>query len=111
MWRSYDRGYFLTPNHYLNVVVEIISPKLWVIPLSQSQKDKYEFIKEKREQGYIYKEISDMLNHSDFTPQRTDKFTPQQVWGLESKMMKREDRLKKITPPKVISVGLMEKVE
>ena len=111
MWSSYDRGYFLTPNHYLNVVVEITSPKLWVIPLSQSQKDKYEFIKEKREQGYIYKEISDMLNHSDFTPQRTDKFTSQQVWGFESKMMKLEGRLKKITPPKVISVGLMEKVE
>ena len=29
-----------------------------------------------------------MLNESDFTPQRTDKFTPQQVWGLESKMKK-----------------------
>ena len=99
LWSSYDRGYFLTPNHYLNVVVEITSPKLWVIPLSQSQKDKYEFIKEKREQGYYYKEISDMLNESDFTPQRTDKFTPQQVWGLESKMKKREKRLKKITLP------------
>ena len=50
LWNEFDRGYFLTPNHYLNVVVEITSPKFWVTPLSQSQKDKYEFIKEKREQ-------------------------------------------------------------
>ena len=99
----------MTPNHYLNVVVEITSPKFWVTPLSQSQKDKYEFIKEKSEQGYYYKEISEMLNESDFTPHRTDKFTPQQVWGLESKMKKREKRLKKIKSPKVVSVTLIER--
>lgn len=100
----------MTPNHYLNVVVEITSPKFWVTPLSQTQKDKYEFIKEKREQGYYFKEISDVLNESDFTPQRTDKFTPQQVWGLESKMKKREKRLKKIKPLKIISISISEKI-
>ena len=31
--------------------------------------------------------------------QRTDKFTPQQVWGLEFKMEKRLKRLDKIENP------------
>ena len=36
----------------------------------------------------------DMMNESNFKPQRTDKFTPQQDW--EFKMEKRLKRLDKI---------------
>ena len=41
-----------------------------------------------------------MMNESEFTPQRSDKFTPQQVWGIEFKMEKRLKRLNKIENPK-----------
>ena len=104
LWNEYDRGYLIT---HLLVEVEVISPKFWVLPLSSSQIEKYNFIKEKRSQGFYYHQISDMMNESHFKPQRTFKFTPQQVWGLESKMKKRKFRLKKMIPPKVISVGII----
>ena len=48
-----------------------------------------------------------MMNESHFKPQRTLKFTPQQVWGLEFKMENRIKRLDKIEKPKVISIGLI----
>ncbi len=82
-WNEYDRGYLIT---HLLVEVEVISPKFWVLPLSASQIEKYNFIKEKRIQGFYYHQISDMMNEFHFKPQRTLKFTPQQVWGLEVKM-------------------------
>ena len=86
-----DRGY-LTP--YLLVEIEVISPKLWVLPLTSSQIEKYNFIKKKRDEGYYYYQISDMMNESNFKPQRTDKFTPQQVWGLEFKMEKTTKKIR-----------------
>ena len=50
-----------------------------------------------------------MMNESNnFKPQRTEKFTPQQVWGLEFKMEKRLKRLEKIENPKIISIGLVD---
>tara|TARA_Y100000991_G_scaffold168192_1_gene129973 strand:+ start:537 stop:719 length:183 start_codon:yes stop_codon:yes gene_type:complete len=49
-----------------------------------------------------------MMNESNIKPQRTDKFTPQQVWGLEFKMEKRLKRLDKIENPKIISIGLIK---
>ena len=42
--------------------------------------------REKRQEGFYYYQISDMMNKSHFKPQRTLKFTPQKVWGLEFKM-------------------------
>lgn len=60
-----------------------------------------------RENGFTFLEISDYLNTSNYIPQRTDKFTSQQVFGLFDKMNKRIKRLQKITPPKVVSVGLI----
>ena len=60
---------------------------------------KIQLHKEKRDEGYYYCQISDMMNRSNFKPQRTDKFTPQQVWGLEFKMEKRLKRLDKIESP------------
>ncbi len=51
-----------------------------------------------------------MMNESHFKPQRTDIFTPQQVWGLEFKMEKRLKRLDKIENPKVVSIGLISEV-
>ncbi len=60
-----------------------------------------------RDEGYTYLEISDYLNTSDFKPQRTDKFTPQQVFGLFDKMNKRIKRLQKITPPKIYNFGFV----
>ncbi len=102
---KFDRGY-LTP--YLLVEIEVISPKLWVLPLTSSQIEKYNFIKKKRDEGYYYYQISDMMNESNFKPQRTDKFTPQQVWGLEFKMEKRLKRLDKMENPKIVSIGLVD---
>ena len=81
-----------------------------MLPLSSSQIEKYNFIKEKRSQGFFYPEISDMMNESHCKPQRTLKFTPQQVWGLEFKMEKRLKRLYKIENPKVVSIGLISEV-
>ena len=105
LWNEYDRGYLIT---HLLVEVEVISPKFWVLPLSSSQIEKYNFIREKRSQGFYYLQISDMMNESHFKPQRTLKFTPQQVWGLEFKMENRIKRLDKIEKPKVVSIGLIK---
>ena len=106
-WNEYDRGYLIT---HLLVEVEVISPKFWVLPLTSSQIEKYNYIKKKRDEGYYYYQISDMMNESNFKPQRTDIFTPQQVWGLEFKMEKRLKRLYKIEYPKVVSIGLISEV-
>ncbi|MDA9928815.1 hypothetical protein N9D85_02620 [Flavobacteriaceae bacterium] len=112
LWNEYDRGYLFSPNqnHYLSVEVEVTSPKFWVLPISSSQIEKYNYIKKKRDEGYYYYQISDMMNESHFKPQRTDIFTPQQVWGLEFKMEKRLKRLDKIENPKVVSIGLISEV-
>ena len=91
------------------VDIEVTSPKLWVLPLTSSQIEKYNYIKGKRDEGYYYYQISDMMNESNyFKPQRTKSFTPQQVWGLEFKMEKRLKRLDKIENPKIISIGLVD---
>ena len=105
LWNEFDRGYLIT---HLLVKVEVVSPKLWVLPLTSSQIEKYNYIKKKRDEGYYYYQISDMMNESNFKPKRTDKFTPQQVWGLEFKMEKRLKRLDKIENPKVISIRLIK---
>ena len=107
LWNEYDRGYLIT---HLLVEVEVISPKFWVLPLSSSQIEKYNFIKEKRIQGFYYHQISDMMNESHFKPQRTLKFTPQQVWGLEFKMENRTKKLDKIENYKIISIGVIKKM-
>jgi hypothetical protein len=60
-----------------------------------------------RDDGFTFLEISDYLNTSEYKPQRTENFTSQQVFGLFDKMNKRIKRLQKITPPKVVSVGLI----
>ena len=106
LWNEYDKGDLIT---HLLVEVEVISPKFWVLPLSSSQIEKYNFIKEKRIQGFYYYQISDMMNESHFKLQRTLKFTPQQVWGLEAKMENRIKRLDKIENPKIISIGMIKK--
>ena len=69
-----------------------------------------DIVEEKRSQGFNYLQISDMMNESHFKPQRTLKFTPQQVWGLEFKMENRIKRLDKIEKPKVVSIGLINEV-
>ena len=60
-----------------------------------------------RDDGFTFLEISDYLNTSEYKPQRTENFTSQQVFGLFDKMNKRIKKLQKITPPKVVSVGLI----
>ncbi len=105
-WNEFDRGYLIP---HLLVDIEVTSPKLWVLPLSSSQIEKYNYIKEKRDEGYFYYQISEMMNKSKFKPQRTDKFTPQQVWGLEFKMEKRLKRLDKIKNPKILKISILEK--
>ncbi len=62
-----------------------------------------------KDSGSTYLQISDYLNSSDYKPQRTDKFTPQQVFGLLFKMEKRLTRLSKITSPKIISIGFQSR--
>ena len=59
------------------------------------------------DKGLTFLEISDYLNTSKYIPQRTDKFTSQQVFGLFDKMNKRIKRLQKITPPKIYNFGIL----
>ena len=86
-------------------VVEITSPHYWVVPISEDQRKKYEIIEKMREKGYKFREISDYLNNSSHRPQRTSCFTPEQVFGLYSKMNKRIKRLGVVTPPKILEIG------
>jgi hypothetical protein len=60
-----------------------------------------------RKEGCTYLEISEFLNTSNYKPQRTEKFSPQQVFGLLDKMNKRIKRLNGITPPKIYNFGLL----
>jgi len=64
-----------------------------------------------RDEGLTYLEISDFLNTTDNKPQRTDNFSPQQVFGLLDKMNKRIRRLNEITPPKIYNFGLISTSE
>lgn len=109
-WSKLDRGY-LSDNYngevFLTCIVEITSPKFWVLPLSKNQEEKYTIIKKMRENGLTFLEISDYLNTSNYIPQRTDKFSSQQVFGLYDKMNKRIKRLQKITPPKIYNFGIV----
>lgn len=106
-----DRGYFspLMDEVYLKCVVEITSPHYWVIPLSDIQMEKYKVIRSMKDEGFTYLQISDYLNTTDYKPQRTDKFTPQQVFGLLFKMERRLKRLSQITEPNIVSIGLQHK--
>lgn len=107
-WNDYDRGYFPSSEDeiYLSCIVEITSPHYWVIPLSELQIEKYQVIRSMKDSGYTYLQISDYLNTTNYKPQRTDRFTPQQVFGLLFKMERRLTRLNQITEPSVLSVGL-----
>jgi hypothetical protein len=60
-----------------------------------------------RDDGFTFLEISDFLNTTDYKPQRTDNFSPQQVFGLLDKMNKRIRRLNEVTPPKIYDFGLV----
>jgi len=88
-------------------VVEITSPFFWVKPVSIEQQEKFNIIKTKREEGLTFREISDYLNSSMYKPQRTDKFTPQQVFGLYDKMKKRIIRLNKCHQLKFLHIGIV----
>ena len=92
---------------FFTCIVEITSPFFWVLPLSKEQEEKYSIIKKLKEEGFTFLEISDYLNTSDYKPQRTEKFSSQQVFGLYDKMNKRIKRLQKITPPKIYNFGLL----
>ena len=109
LWNSSDRGYLLQYNEevFFTCIVEITSSKFWVLPISKEQEEKYNIIREMKDNGYTFLEISDFLNSSEYTPQRTNKFTPQQVFGLLDKMNKRIDRLNTITTPKIYNIGLI----
>ena len=58
-----------------------------------------------RDDASTYLKISDFLNNSNYKPQRTEVFSPQQVFGLLDKMNKRIKRLvKKMPLPGEISI-------
>lgn len=92
---------------FFTCIVEITSPLFWVLPLSKEQEEKYNIIKKKREKGFTFLEISDYLNTSEYKPQRTDRFTPQQVFGLFDKMNNRIERLNKVVKPKIYEIGIL----
>jgi len=65
-----------------------------------------------REENKPFYEISDYLNNNGYTPQRTSKFTPENVFGIYSKMSKRVKRLQNITPPIFSNFGIItEKIK
>lgn len=106
-WNEDDRGYYFPEMDevYLKCVVEITSPHYWLIPLSEIQMEKYKVIRSMKDDGFTYLQISDYLNTTDYKPQRTDKFTPQQVFGLLFKMERRLKRLSQITEPNIINIS------
>ncbi len=109
LWSRIDRGYLFHKdyNSFLTCIVEITSPKFWVIPLTQNQKDRYNLVKQLKSEGLTYKQISDYLNnHTNYKPRRTNQFSPQQVFGIFDKMNKRIKRLNKIYEPQIYGFGL-----
>jgi hypothetical protein len=108
-WSDLDRGYLLKNKGevFFTCIVEITSPLFWVLPLSNEQEEKYNIIKKKRDEEFTFLEISDYLNTSEYKPQRTDKFTPQQVFGLFEKMNNRIERLNKVVKPKIYEIGIL----
>lgn len=80
--------------------MEITSPRLWVIPISQERESIFEIIKTMRdvERKHFY-EICDYLNQNGYKPQRTTVFTPENVFGIYRKMNIRDVRLKGTTQP------------
>ena len=108
-WNDFDRGYLFNPNYksYLTCVVELTSPKFWVLPLTQGQKDRYNLVKQLRDEGLTYKQISDYLNtKTQLKPRRTKQFSPQQVFGILDKMNKRIKRLEHTYEPLIYGFGL-----
>jgi len=63
----------------------------------------------KREEGLIYKDISNLMNEMNFTTRNGRKFTPQQVWGLHYKIKKRIQRLNRRERPKILRVFVSKK--
>ena len=108
-WNDFDRGYLFHPNYnsYLTCIVELTSPKFWVIPLSKGQKDRYKIVKQLRDEGLTYTQISDYLNtKTQYKPRRTKQFSPSIVHSLEKKMEKRIDRLEQTFKPSIYGFGL-----
>ena len=80
--------------------MEVTSPHLWVIPISEDRENRFEIIKTMREdEGKHFYEICDFLNQNGYKPQRTSVFTPQNVFGLYRKMNIRKVRLEGISQP------------
>jgi hypothetical protein len=93
-------------NPYLICVVEISSHKLWVRRLQPKQLDLFRMIKRFRKDDFTYKQISNILNKNGIHPQTVEKFSPQLVYGLEKKMLKRERRMGKVIQPKISNFGI-----
>ena len=95
-------------NSYLTCIVELTSPKFWVLPLTQGQKDRYKIVKQLRDEGLTYTQISDYLNtKTQYKPRRTKQFSPSIVHSLEKKMEKRIDRLEQTFKPSIYGFGLI----
>ena len=103
LWNSFDRGYlneFENPSYFLKCDVEVTSPHLWVIPISEDRENRFEIIKTMRDdEGKHFYEICDFLNQNGYKPQRTSVFTPQNVFGIYRKMNIRKVRLEGISQP------------
>jgi hypothetical protein len=52
-----------------------------------------------RERGYFFYQISDVLNSHNIKPNRTKYFTPQLVFGSIKKIKIREDKMRNIQKP------------
>lgn len=60
-----------------------------------------------RDEEFTYLQISNFLNTTNFKPQRTNNFFPQQVFGLFNKMNKRIRRLNEVIPLKIYDFRLI----
>ena len=65
---------------HLLVKVEVVSPKLWVLPLTSSQIEKYNYIKKKRDE--IKKKIGDWIVNQS-TQEILNILEPADIWCAE----------------------------
>ena len=98
---DYNHKENLTYRPCLTFVVRVQSSNLWTSKLTKKQTENYKLVKELRDEGLTYKQISNELNQRSLTTTRNKPFSSPLVHSLEKKMDKRIDRITKVFPIKI----------
>jgi len=94
-----------TPQ-YLLVDVEVVGDYYTTIRQKPPKKTipYYRLIRKLRDRGYYFYQISNIFNQHKLKPNRTDRFTPQNIHGSYKKMKIRENKMKERQLPVVKSI-------